>query len=347
MTRRIAILTEGSNQPVVAKLGAGLVRFCPEDVVAVVDSQTAGQTYQETLGVGGDSKVVATIDEVHDADTLFLGTAPPGGKIPKPWRPIILTAIDRGMKIVSGMHEFLNDDPEFVNAAKTSGVELVDLRSTDESEVATGIGLRDGCLRLHTVASTTSCGKMTVCLEVVKGLVKQGVDAQFVATGQCGISITGSGCPIDRVIADFVAGAAEKLVHASQDHNVILVEGQGSLIDYRYSGVTLGLLHGCRPDGLIFCYQMGREHSTADDQPAKPLPPLADLIQFTETAASFVHPARVIGVAVNGQGYTDEEVEAECRRIEQETGLPTCDVFRHGPARLVEAVQQFKKELGK
>lgn len=92
---------------------------------------------------------------------------------------------------------------------------------------------------------------------------------------------------------------------------------------------------------------MGREHSTADDQPAKPMPPLTDLIQFTETAASFVHPTRVIGVAVNGQGYTDEEVEAECRRIEQELGLPTCDVFRHGPARLVEAIQQFKKELGK
>ena len=347
MTRRIAILTEGFNRPKDAKLGAGLVRFCPEDVVAVIDSQTAGQTCKATLGVGGNSKVLGSIDDVQNADMLFLGTAPPGGKIPKPWRPIILAAIERGMTIVSGMHEFLNNDPEFVEAAKTSGVELVDLRHTDESEVATGTGFRDGCLRLHTVANATSCGKMTVCLEVVAGLLQQGIDAQFVATGQCGISIAGSGCPIDRVIADFVAGAAEKLVRANQDHDVILVEGQGSLIDYRYSGVTLGLLHGCRPDGLIFCSQMGREQITADDQPTKPMPPITDLMRFIETAANFVHPTRIIAVAVNGQGYTNEEVDAECRRIELETGLPTCDVFRHGPGRLVEAVLQFKKELGK
>ena len=347
MTRRIAVLTEGLNRPGTAKLGAGLIRFCPEDVVAVVDSQTAGKTYYETLGVGGSEKVLASLDDVQGADMLFLGTAPPGGKIPKAWRPIILDAIRRGMTIVSGMHEFLNHDPEFVEAARAAGVQLVDLRDTDESEVATGIGFREGCLRLHTVANATSCGKMTVCLEVVKGLQDQGLDAAFVATGQCGISISGHGCPIDRVISDFVAGAAEKLVHAYQDHDIVLVEGQGSLIDYRYSGVTLGLLHGCRPDGLIFCYQMGRGFSTAEDQPDRPMPPLADLIRFNETAASFVHPARVIGVAISGQGYTDEEVAVECRRIEQELGLPACDVFRHGPGCLVEAIKKFKAELGK
>lgn len=347
MTRRIAVLIEGSNRPGAAKLGAGLIRFCNEDVVAVIDSHTAGKTYQETLGVGGDKKVLASLDEVDDADVFCLGTAPPGGKIPESWHPIIFKAIERGMTIVSGMHEFLNDNPQFVEAAKKSGVELIDLRSTDESDVATGIGFRDGCFRLHTVANATSCGKMTVCLEVVQGLQEQSIDAQFVATGQCGISIVGSGCPIDRVISDFVSGAAEKLVLANQDHDVILVEGQGSLIDYRYSGVTLGLLHGCRPDGLILCYQMGREFSIADDQPTKPMPSLTELIRFNEMAASFVHPARVIGVAINGQDYTDEEVDAECRRVEQETGLPACDVFRHGPSCLVEAVLQLKKELKK
>ncbi|MGD9127352.1 MAG: DUF1611 domain-containing protein [Planctomycetia bacterium] len=347
MTRRIAVLTEGFNHPGTAKLGAGLVRFCPEDVLAVIDSQTAGKTYQETLGVGGDQIVLATLDDVQGADTLFLGTAPPGGKIPTSWRPIILDAIRRGMNVVSGMHEFLNDDPQFVEAAKAADVKLVDLRATDMSEVATGAGFRKGCLRLHTVANATSCGKMTVCIEVVKGLQEQGLDAAFVATGQCGISISGHGCPVDRVISDFVAGAAENLVHDYQDHDIILVEGQGSLIDYRYSSVTLGLLHGCRPDGLIFCYQMGRGFSTGDDQPDRPMPPLSELIQFTETAAGFVHPARVIGVAINGQGYTDEEVDAECRRVEQELGLPACDVFRHGPGRLVEAIQKFKAELGK
>lgn len=347
MTRRIAVLTEGFSNPYTAKLGAGLVRFCPEDVVAVIDSQTAGKTYQEAIGVGGNRKILASLDEVHDADMLFLGTAPPGGKIPKHWRPIVFKAIERGMTIVSGMHEFLNDNPEFVEAARAANVELIDLRFTNESEIATGMELREGCLRLHTVANATNCGKMTVCLEVVQGLKEQGLDAKFIATGQCGISIEGDGCPIDRVIADFVAGAAEKLVRTNQHHDILLVEGQGSLIDYRYSGVTLGLLHGCRPDGLIFCYHMGRKYSIAEDQPDRPMPPLADLIRFYETAAGFVHPARVIGIAINGQGYTDEEIDAECQRVEQELHLPACDVFRHGPGRLVEAVRQFKEELGK
>jgi len=142
------------------------------------------------------------------------------------------------------------------------------------------------------------------------------------------------------VISDFVAGAAEKLIRTHEHHEVVVVEGQGSLFHPRYSGVTLGLLHGLMPDGLILCYEMGRRVIFGMEH--LPLPPLAEVIDFYQRAANIVHPCRVIGVAVNGQRFSDDEVAEECRRTEDEFGLPTCDVIRHGPHKLVEAVIGLK-----
>ena len=165
------------------------------------------------------------------------------------------------------------------------------------------------------------------------------------ATGQTGILVAGSGCPIDRVISDFVNGAAEKLVLANQHHDAIVVEGQGSLFHPRYSCVTLGLLHGLMPDGLIVCYEMGR--TAVFGMERVPLAPLDKVIEFYESAANLMHPCRVIGVAVNGQKFPDDAVAAECEQVGRRLGLPACDVIRHGPKKLVEAVMQLKKELGK
>ena len=148
------------------------------------------------------------------------------------------------------------------------------------------------------------------------------------ATGQTGILVAGSGCPIDRVIADFVSGAAEKLVLANQEHEVMLIEGQGSLFHPRYSGVTLGLLHGVMPHGLIVCFEMGRQ--AVEGMEDVPLPPLEQLLSFYTAAANVMHPCRVIGLAVNGRRYGDDEVAAECRRLEDRYHLPACDVLRHG-----------------
>ena len=186
---------------------------------------------------------------------------------------------------------------------------------------------------------------MVASLEVAEGLKRRGVDATFVATGQTGMLLAGDGCPIDRVIADFVSGAAEKLVLANQHHEVIVVEGQGSLFHPRYSCVTLGLLHGLMPDGLILCYEMGRAVTFGMEQ--VPLASLERVIEFYESAANIMHPCRVIGVALNGQKHSDEAVAGECERVGRRLGLPACDVLRHGPDRLVEAVLRLKHGLGK
>jgi len=342
-SRSMVILADGHTDSHTAKTAISVIRYRPEEVVALLDRATAGKTCQQVVGVGGTIPVVASLAEAEGADTLLIGIAPPGGKIPEPWRPIVLEAIKRGLTVVSGLHDFLKDDPEFVDAARQHGVRLIDVRDNDERDVANREGIRPECLRIHTVANDCSCGKMVAAIEVVEGLKRQGTDAKFVATGQTGIMVEGDGCPVDRVISDFVSGAAEKLVLTNQHHEVIVVEGQGSLFHPRYSCVTLGLLHGVMPHGLIACYEMGRTRVQGMEQVA--LPELERVIEFYESAAGVMHPCRVIGVAVNGRAYGDDEVAAECEQVTRRTGLPACDVFRHGADKLVEAVLELRSTI--
>lgn len=344
MTRRIIILTEGFTSPRWAKTAICMIRYRPDQVLAVFDRQLAGQSAQTALGVGADVPIVDSLDAAKDANTLLLGTAPAGGRMPTAWRPLILEALERGLDVVSGLHDFLTDDPEFVEAARWRGARLIDLRANDEHDVATRKGIRPDCLRILTMANAPSCGKMVASVELAEGLKRVGVDAKFVATGQTGMLVEGDGCAVDRIIADFVAGAAENLVRANQRHDVLVIEGQGALNDFRYSGVTLSLLHGSQPQGIILVCQMGR--ALLDEGSGLPAIPLDQLRPLAETAANLVHPCRSIGVAVNGRGHPDEDVAAECRRLETLLDLPACDVIRHGPEKLVKATMDLKRDLG-
>lgn len=211
-TRKMIVLTDGHYNPHAAKTAICVVRYRPEEVVAVLDRELAGKTCGEVMKVGGAIPLVGSLAEAPEANTLLIGIAPPGGKIPESWRPILLEAIARKLSIVSGLHEFLRDDDEFSRAAAEHGADLIDLRDNQERDVASGRPYDRRCLRIHTVANDCSCGKMVTTVEVAQGLNRSGFDAAFVATGQTGIMVAGTGCPIDRVIADFVSGAAEKLV---------------------------------------------------------------------------------------------------------------------------------------
>jgi len=344
-TRRIVLLTDGHSDIHTAKTAIQVLRYKPLDVVAVLDRHHAGRRCQEVFGVGGAAPIVATLAEAPTANMLMIGIAPPGGKIPAPWRPIILEAIARKLDVVSGLHDFLHDDLEFTRAAAQSGVRLIDVRRNDERDVAQRQGINEKCLRLHTIGHDCSCGKMLTSVELTEGLKRVGVDAKFVATGQTGIMIEGDGCPVDRVISDFVSGAAEKLVLNNQHHEVIVVEGQGTLFHPRYSCVSLGLLHGAMPDGLILCYEMGRTAFHGMEQFR--LPSLERVKEFSEAAANIMHPCWVIGVAIDSHAFSAAEADAERSRIRSQLGLPACDVLRHGPQELVEAVLELKRKLGK
>jgi uncharacterized NAD-dependent epimerase/dehydratase family protein len=341
--RRLVILTEGRTEPVGAKTAACVIRYGSDEVLALLDSTQAGRTAGELLGVGGAIPVVGRLEQASAANTLLVGIAPSGGKLPPAWRATVLEAIARGWDVVSGLHDFLSDDAEFVAAARKHGVRLVDVRKNDEHDVASSAGFREDCLRIQTVGQDCSCGKMVVSVEVARALARDGHDAKFVATGQTGILVEGDGCPVDCVVSDFLNGAVEKLVLANQHHDILVIEGQGFIAHPRYSPVTLGLLHGARPQGLILCYEAGRPHVMG--MPGVALMPLAELRTLYETVAGAIAPARVIGLGLNSRLLSPEDAERERERVRAEMGLPVCDVYRHGPAELVDAVVGFRAEL--
>jgi len=337
--RRLIILTEGHSEPVTAKTATSVLRYRPEQVVALLDSTQVGKTAQQVLGVGGDTPFVASLESAPEANALMLGIAPSGGRIPDPWRQVVMDAIERGMDVISGLHEFLGDDPGFSQAAAEKGVQLIDVRKNDEHSVAVRTGVSEECLRIHTVGHDCCVGKMVVAIELSQAMQRQGVDSKFVATGQTGILVEGDGCPVDCVVSDFVSGAVEKLVLANQHHEVMFIEGQGSLAHPRYSAVTLGLLHGSMPHGMIMCYEAGRERVHGMSQIH--LKTLPELCEAYEQMANLMSPSQVIGVAMNSRNLSEEETEQERDHIRSELGLPVCDVIRHGPAELVEAVSQM------
>lgn len=343
MSRKLIILTEGHSNPHTAKTACSILRYRPAEVIAVLDSTQAGKTCDEVLGTGQGIPFVSSLDEATEANTLLIGIAPPGGQIPAPWRQIILAAITRGMNVISGLHDFITDDPEFAAAATEHQVELVDVRKNDFQKIARRPGFREGCLRVHTVGHDCSVGKMVTAIEITNALQAAGHDAKFLATGQTGIMVTGEGYPIDRIVADFVSGAAEDLAIQNQDHDILVFEGQGSLVHPSYSAVTLGLLHGCQPQALILCYEVGRETITGVEH--LPIPPLSTIRQLNESMGSLHQPCSVIGISMNSRRSSPAEAAAEGARVEQEMELPVCDVFRDGPGKLRDAVLEFQRGM--
>ena len=340
---RIIVLTDGYSTPFVAKTAISLLRYRTDDIVAVLDQTAAGQTAQELLTAGGNIPVVGKLGDVADADSLYVGIAPPGGKLPEEWRPVICDALRRGMDVVSGLHDFLLIDNEYKQLAHDHGCRLVDVRSNNHKSTAQGQPFRDGNIRIHSVGHDCSVGKMVTTLEVTRDLTKAGHDAKFLATGQTGIMISGAGVPIDCVVADFVNGAAEQLVRKNDQHDFLLVEGQGSISHPSFSAVTLGLLHGCAPDGLIFCFEAGREQVKGLDNIN--IPPLKDQMAAYVAAANLRHPCKFIGVAVNTRNLTDDDAATTIAETESTFGLPACDVYRDGPDKLVSAAIELRQEV--
>ena len=337
--RRLVILAEGTLDFHHGKTAVSLLRYRPEEVVAVVDSENSGSTTEQALGIGGDIPIVSNIAEAmgRQPTALLIGIAPRGGGLPPEWRRQILFAIDNGLDIISGLHYMLNDDAEFAGAAGKAGVTLVDVRQSPPGlPVATLAPRRPGSRVITFVGSDCAVGKMTAALEITSEARGRGMSAAFVATGQTGIMLEGSGIAIDRVIGDFMAGATEQLVvKASEMSDLVFVEGQGSLLHPGYSGVTLALLHGSSPDAMVLVHQAGQTH--VDEYPVR-IPELERVVAIYEEAASWIKPARVAAVALNTRGLSVEEAERAIADAETRTGLPVTDPVRYGAGKLLDGV---------
>jgi uncharacterized NAD-dependent epimerase/dehydratase family protein len=352
-TRRLVILAEGQFAPHSAKTAYGVIRYGRDDVVAVLDSSRAGQNVATYLP-GRDIPIVATLDDalalLKDPDALLIGIAPTGGRLPESWRSTILAAIDAGLDVLSGLHMFVGDDPEFAAAAAARGTRIVDYRRPpDRMETAVGRRHGPGKRVILTVGTDCAIGKMSVALELRKSALAIGDRASFVPTGQTGMMIDGWGVAVDRVISDFAQGTIEWLVEQGEAlGDWVLVEGQGSLDHPAYSSVTLALIHGATPQAMIMVHKPGLAEHDFDHLPEAsfPIAALPAFIDLHERVAGLIAPSKVVGVALNTSLYKDD---AEARRIieaiETETGLPADDPVRFGADRLWRAIHDAVNSL--
>jgi uncharacterized NAD-dependent epimerase/dehydratase family protein len=348
---RFLILAEGQFGPLTSKTANSCIRYTPERVAAVIDSRRAGKTVQQILGFGGGIPIVASVDagtaRSPAPNALLIGVAPMGGRLPAEWRAMVLAAIDRGLEIWSGLHTFIGDDAEFAARARERGVAIHDLRKPPTDLPVAGGRVRGvSATVVLTVGTDCNIGKMTAALQVRDALRARGPRVRFVGTGQTGILIEGWGTAVDAVVADFIAGAAERLVlEAAADADIILVEGQGSVIHPGYSGVTLGLMHGSLPDAMVMCHQPSRKH--IGNNTWVRIPPLPRFIALHEAMMASLRPSPVIAVSLNTYDLSLRAAKAAIARTARETGLPTTDPVRFDPAPIAEAIVRFHRRRAK
>src|SRR2546429_8311037 len=301
------IIADGEFGPLTSKTANSCIRYFPDRIVAVLDRKQAGKTVQDRLGSGGKIPIVADFErgiaQGKGATAVLIGIAPAGGRLPDEWKAGLRTAIERKLEIWSGLHTFIGDDPELGPLARAHGVRILDARPPPPNlPIADGRAAGVDALVVLAVGSDCNVGKLTAQLQLRDALVQRGHKTSFVATGQTGIFIEGWGIAVDAVVADFIAGAAEQLVlEGAKGNDIVLVEGQGSLIHPGYSGVTLGLLHGSCPDRLILCHQVTRDF--IGDYPGREpwvrIPSYREMIDIYERAMAPVRPTKGIGIGRN------------------------------------------------
>src|SRR3989449_2360594 len=341
---RFLIIADGQFGPLTSKTANSCIRYLPERVVAVLDRGHAGQTVQDVLGFGGSIPVVDDLERAlgRGATAVLVGIAPAGGRLPPEWRTWLTSALAHGLEIWSGLHTFIGDDPELAALARRRGVRIHDVRKPPvELSIADGRAAEVNAHVILSVGTDCNVGKMTAQLELRNALVRRGHRTSFVATGQTGIFIEGWGIAVDAVVADFIAGAAEQLVlQGAKDNDIVLVEGQGSLIHPGDSGVTLGLLHGSCPDALILCHQATRDYigDYHGREPWVKIPSYPEMIDIYERAARPVHPTKVIGICLNTYDMDETAARDAIAKAQQETGLPATDPVRFDSDVLVDAI---------
>ena len=317
-----------ASDALAAKTGQGIVDWRPEAV--------AGQ--MRLPGCGADLGVAEmSVAEAARAGarTLVIGAVNPGGVLPDAWRVPIVEALDAGLDIASGMHTRLRDLPEVAEAARRSGRRLFDVRHPAES-FRTASGHKRSGKRLLTVGTDCSVGKKYAALAIERELRKRGVDADYRATGQTGILISGSGIAIDAVVADFAAGAAEALSPDADAGHWDVVEGQGSLFHPSFAGVSLALLHGTQPDAFVVCHEPTRRTMRNVETP---ISRIEDVIAQTTALGRLTNPhIRCAGIALDTSALS----AADAERVIDQTGnrfhLPACDPVRQGAGVIVGGV---------
>ena len=285
----------------------------------------------------GFARMTPAAARAAGARSVVIGIANIGGAIASSWIPPLVACIEAGLDVISGMHGKLEDTAELRAAAARCGRSLINVR-TPPGNIPVATGRKRAGKRLLTVGTDCALGKKYTALALTRAFRKSGQEADFRATGQTGILIAGAGIPIDAVVADFVAGAAEMLSPDASPGHWDVIEGQGSIFHPSYAGVSLGLLHGSQPDVIVLCHQVGRDRVLGLED--YPTPSLTEAMQLTLTLARRTNPAvRCAGISLNTSRLSADEAHAVVTEHAARLQLPVADPMRGGAEfdRLVEA----------
>ena len=320
------VFVADAKDPLAAKTGQGVVDWRPEAVLGQLrlsgcraDLGVADMTIPQAVRAG--------------ARTFLIGVVNPGGVLPGHWQEVIVEALEAGLHVASGLHTPLEGIPEIVEAARRSGRRLLEVRRPiGPFPVASG-RKRTG-KRLLTVGTDCSVGKKYAALAIERELTARNNAADFRATGQTGILIAGSGIPIDAVVADFAAGAAETLSPDNDPDHWDIVEGQGSVFHPSFAGVSLALLHGTQPDAFVVCHEPTRTTMRNVDAP---IAGIDAVIEETIALGRLTNPAvRCVGIALNTSELDDERASRTVEQARRKFGVPVCDPVRHGVEAIVD-----------
>lgn len=318
------------TEPGYGKTAFGLRDWAPERCIG--EFACDGATVSAGL-----QKMTPAEAAARGARSMVIGVANAGGVVPDAWVDLLLEAMHAGLDIISGMHMRLGEIERLRETASTLGRRLIDVR-----EPPRGIPLANGLprsgKRLLTVGTDCALGKKYAALALAKAFTQRGVDADFRASGQTGILLAGRGVPMDAVVSDFAAGAAELLSPAAADAHWDVIEGQGSLSHPAYAAVSLALLHGSQPNVIVVCHQPGREKVLG--HPKFALPSVEETIELNLLLGRRTQPAiRCGGVSFNTSHMEEAQAHALMAEESLRLGVPVADPIRGGDAfaRLVDS----------
>ncbi|TQV86268.1 DUF1611 domain-containing protein [Exilibacterium tricleocarpae] len=320
-----------TDVPSFAKTGFGIVQWRRQ--------QVAGQ-----LRFAGNSLDLGVPDmDIQQAvaagvKSILIGVAPIGGSVGPRWISVLAEAAAAGLDVVNGLHLRLEDFPEIVAAAQASGAALVNVRVPPPG-LPIGSGNKRSGRRLLMVGTDCAVGKKYSALALAAAMSGAGINASFRATGQTGIMIAGNGMPIDAVVADFIAGAAEVLTPDNDPQHWDVIEGQGSLFSPAYAGVSLGLLHGSQPDAIVVCHAADRRNIIGSPQAR--IPTIAECIDLNLRCGRITSAdIQCVGVCVNTTGLAASEREPYLAALSTELGLPCVDPMTDGCEPIVAHIRR-------
>ncbi len=346
---RAIVLAEGKFGDLTGKTCNILVMYSGwrrVTVCAVIDSRFSGKDAGEVLGIGRKGiKIYSSLDEAleghPDADTLIIGISPVGGKLPEAYRQIILEAVKRGLNVWSGLHVFISRDSEIVELAHRRGVSIIDFRMPpSDLRIWTGEIFRLATPRVLIAGTDCSVGKNVTSIELTKSLEESGLEVGLVGTGQTMLMVgADAGTVVDAIPADFVSGEVERHVIdlSNLRKQIIVIEGQASLLHPAYSQVTLGIYYGSMPHAVVICHDPWR--ASRESFETIPMPPIE---QELRAIRAHLPDTDVVAISVMGYRRDASEVQDMCEKIERMLNIPAADPARE-PSKLRDAVIDYLK----